>query len=69
MEMSAQKVQMDQQKLLDDLLSKKEVEISSLLRSLQENQQRVMESDERGRLLEVEIAKRRDLEDRWKTKN
>ena len=41
-----------------------QAELASLLRSLQENQQRVLESDERGRMLEVEVAKRRDLEDR-----
>ena len=63
--MEFDKQQMEQQRQFDELLSKKETEVALLLRSLQENEQRVLESDERGRMLEVEVTKRRDLEDRF----
>jgi len=48
-------------------LAKKEIEIASLLRSLNENQQKNQELDERARLLDVEMVRRRELEEKWRS--
>ena len=61
-----EKQQHELQQQLDATISKKEVEISSMLRTLNDHQIKNQELDERSRLLDAEMAKRRDLEEKWR---
>ena len=60
------KEQMELQNRCDALLTKKEGEVESLLRDINEYQVKGYEYEERARLLDLEIKQRRDLEDRWR---
>ena len=70
-ELSLSSVYEKQQQQLHDqteaVLAKKENEIASLLRSLSENQSKNQELDERARLLDVEMVRRRELEEKWRS--
>jgi hypothetical protein len=61
-----EKQQLELQHQLDTTVAKKDIEISSLLRSLSDNQLKNQELDERGRLLDAEMTRRRDLEEKWR---
>jgi len=61
-----EKRQLELQKQCDVAIAKKDSEIDSLLRSLNEYQQANLEADERAKLLDVEMSNRRELEDKWR---
>lgn len=56
--------QLNLQKQFDDSNNRKDNEISALLSSLSDSNQRSLESDERENTLQSEVQKRRDLEDK-----
>jgi hypothetical protein len=60
------KQQLELQNRCDVVLTKKEGEVESLLRDINEYQVKGFEYEERARLLDLEIKQRRDLEDRWR---
>lgn len=58
--------QSDLQRQMESVISKSESEVASLLRSLNENQLKNQELDERAKLLDSEMVRRRDLEEKWR---
>ena len=60
------KQQLELQNRCDVVLIKKEGEVESLLRDINEYQVKGFEYEERARLLDLEIKQRRDLEDKWR---
>lgn len=60
------KQQLELQNRCDVVLTKKEGEVESLLRDINEYQVKGFEYEERARLLDLEIKQRRDLEDKWR---
>lgn len=61
---SFERRQLEQQQEWEGALATKETEMSSLLSTLNDLHQRHLEADERAKMLEFEITKRRDVEDR-----
>lgn len=62
-----EKQQTDLQRQMEGIISKSESEVASLLRSLNENQLKNQELDERAKLLDAEMVRRRDLEEKWRS--
>jgi homeobox protein cut-like len=60
------KQQHELEQQLEAVAAKKDVEISSLLRSLSDFQSKNQELDERSRLLDAEMLRRRELEEKWR---
>ena len=58
--------QLELQQQFESTLSKRDAELASVMHSLQELQQRDLESEARAGALDSEIAKRRELEEKWR---
>jgi hypothetical protein len=56
--------QLEYQQSIDDSLARKDLELSSVMNSLNALNQRTLESEERQEMLESEVQKRRELEER-----
>ena len=61
---SFERHQMEMQASHEELLARKDAEVQSLLANVSNSSQRAAEAEERGISLQVEVAKRRELEDR-----
>jgi hypothetical protein len=58
--------QMELQRQTESALSKKDAEVASLLRSLNDHRDQNREAEERSKLLDAEMTRRRELEDKWR---
>ena len=64
---SFERHEMETQAAHEELLARKEAQVESLLAAVSDSSQRAAEAEERGISLQLEVAKRRELEDRLRT--